>query len=177
MRSIIICIGVLLISYTSMSQSTEESIQKIRVEFQRINASKQLKKIDLYNEDFMEYRTDGGGQLTGYFEKDQLVKCVEWIGVSFGIWIREYYFKDNALFFAYEQEKKFQSVYDTSGEWMNFDTSLEPEIIYEGRYYFDTTQLIKKLTKGERMFNQTFEKSEFLKHINSMTKLLVKTKD
>ena len=66
----------------------------------------------------MEFIPDGGGQLTGIFENDQLIKIVEWTGPSFGIIITEYYLKDNSIFFAYEKENKFKDLFDQSGEWI-----------------------------------------------------------
>ncbi|PKV48889.1 hypothetical protein ATE84_0905 [Aquimarina sp. MAR_2010_214] len=174
MRTILLFIGILVIPFIGVSQNTDEQILKIRAEFQRINSNHQLEKMDLYNEEFMEYTTDGGGQLTGYFENGQLVKYIEWIGVSHGSIVIAYYLKEGKLFFAYEQENKFKSVYDASGEWMSFDTSLQPETIFEGRYYFNNSRLIKELKKGERMFNRVFEQSKFLEHAHVMSNTLRK---
>lgn len=176
MRIILLFIGIFTISFIGVSQNIDEQILKIREEFQRINSNHQLEKIDLYNEEFMEHTTDGGGQLTGYFENDQLVKYVEWIGVSYGSVVIEYYLKEGKLFFAYEQENKFKSLYDPSGEWMSFDTSLQPETIFEGRYYFNTSKLIKELKKGERMFNSVFEPSKILEHAHILSNVLSKNR-
>ncbi|WP_106791659.1 hypothetical protein [Aquimarina sp. Aq78] len=174
MRTILLFIGILAIPFIGIFQNTEELIQKIRTEFRRINSNHQLKKIDLYNEEFMEYTTDGGGQLTGYFENGKLVKYVEWIGVSYGSIVIEYYLKKGKLFFAYEQENKFKSVYDSSGEWMYFDTSLPPETIFEGRYYFNNSKLIRELNKGDRISDRVFEPSKILKRVYLMTDILRK---
>ncbi len=176
MRNVLLFIAILTIPFIGVSQNIDEQILKIREEFQRINSNYQLDKVDLYNEEFMEYTTDGGGQLTGYFEKGQLVKYVEWIGVSYGSIAIEYYLKEGKLFFAYEQENKFKSVYDTSGEWMYFDTSLPPETLFEGRYYFNNSKLIKELTKGERMFNRVFEQTKFLDHAYVLSDVLIKNR-
>ncbi|WP_103068989.1 hypothetical protein [Aquimarina sediminis] len=180
MRNIQLFIGLLFISFIGTSQNTNEIILKIRSEFQRINSLNQLEKIELDNEDFMNelygHTTDSGGQLIGYFENGQLVKYTEWIGLHHGYFTTEYYFKNNKLFFVYDQEKMFKSVYDESGEWMNFDTSLEPETIFEGRYYFDNTKLIKKLTKGSHLSNRGYELSKILEHSNLASKILKSTK-
>ncbi|WP_109851014.1 hypothetical protein [Aquimarina sp. AU58] len=176
MRNVLLLIGMLVIPFIGVSQNTDEQILKIREEFQRINSNHQLEKIDVYNEEFMEYTTNGGGQLTGYFENGQLVKYVESIGVSYGSIVIEYYLKEGKLFFAYEQENKFKSVYDSSGEWMSFDTSLPPETIFEGRYYFNHSKLIKELKKGERLFNRIFKQTKFLEHAHVLSKVLRKNR-
>ncbi|WP_024769754.1 hypothetical protein [Aquimarina macrocephali] len=176
MRIILLFIGILTIPFIGISQNTEELIQKIRTEFQRINSNHQLEKVDLYNLEFMVQTRDDGAQLTGYFENDQLVKCTEWIGLHHGFIVTEYYLKEGKLFFAYEQENKFKSVYDESGEWMSFDTSLPPETIFEGRYYFNNSRLIKELKKGERIFNRVFEPSKILERVDLMIDILRKNR-
>ena len=167
-------IGILVIPFIGVSQNTDEQILKIRTEFQRINSNHQLEKVDLYNLEFMVQTRDNGAQLTGYFENDQLVKCTEWIGLHHGFIVTEYYLKDNQLFFAFEQENKFKSAYDKSGEWMYFDTSLQPEIIFEGRYYFNNSKLLKKLNKGDRIFNRVFEQSKPLERVHMLSDALRK---
>ncbi len=175
MKNINFIIVLFVIPLIGASQGSDELILKIRAEFQRINSSKYLEKIELFNDDFMDYRTDGGGQLTGFFEKEQLVKITEWIGLSQGTLITDYYLKDGHLFFAYEQEYKFKNVVDESGEWIGFNTS-EEEIIFEGRYYFNNHVLTKKLIKGEQMFKQSFDQAEFLEHANLIYQVLLKRK-
>jgi hypothetical protein len=176
MRTILLFIGILVIPFIGISQNTEELIQKIRTEFQRINSNHQLEKVDLYNLEFMVQTRDDGAQLTGYFENDQLVKCTEWIGLHHGFIVTEYYLKEGKLFFVYEQENKFKSVYDSSGEWMYFDTSLPPETIFEGRYYFNNSKLIRELNKGERMFNRVFVPSKILERVSVMIDVLRKNR-
>ncbi|NMH87102.1 hypothetical protein [Flavivirga algicola] len=175
MRNIKLLIGFLVIPLTGMSQGSNELILKIRAEFQRINSVKHLEKIELFNADFMDYRTDGGGKLTGFFENDQLVKITEWIGPSYGTIITDYYLKDGELFFAYQQENKFKNIIDESGEWIGLDTS-ELDIIFEGRYYFNDRILIKKLIKGKRMFDKFFDQAKFLEHTNLIVQTLLKSK-
>ncbi len=176
MRTILLFIGILVIPFIGISQNTEELIQKIRTEFQRINSNHQLEKVDLYNLEFMVQTRDDGAQLTGYFENDQLVKCTEWIGLHHGFIVTEYYLKEGKLFFVYEQENKFKSVYDSSGEWMYFDTSLPPETIFEGRYYFNNSKFLRELNKGERMFNRVFEPSKILERVHVMIDVLRKNR-
>ncbi|TDQ28618.1 hypothetical protein [Tenacibaculum caenipelagi] len=175
LKKIILFIAFLITPLMSISQNTDDLILKIRTEFQRINSNNQLEKIELFNEEFMGYRADGGGQLTGYFENNKLVKITEWIGPSYGSLITESYFKDNQLFFVYQKENKFKDILDNSGEWIGLDASKE-ETKFEGRYYFDKNILIKQLLKGKRVFNQIFKPARFIEHTNSTAELLRKRK-
>ncbi|WP_428743410.1 hypothetical protein [Tenacibaculum sp.] len=166
----------LMIPWINNAQNTDKLIQKIRTEFQRINSNNKLEKIELFNKDFMEYRTDGGGQLTGYFENNNLVKITEWIGTSHGSITTESYFENNGYsFFAYQKENKFKNIFDKSGEWIGLDTS-EEQTKFEGRYYFHKNKLIKQLLKGKRVFNLNFERAKFIEHVNSTAELLRKKK-
>ncbi|AZJ34539.1 hypothetical protein [Tenacibaculum singaporense] len=173
MKSTILFITFLIVPLVGISQNSDELILKIRTEFQRINSSNQLETVELFNEEFMEYRADGGGQLTGYFDNNNLVKITEWVGPTYGSIITESYFKDNQLFFVYQKENKFKDILDSSGKWIGLDASKE-ETKFEGRYYFYNKILIKKITKGKRMFAQVFEQTKFLEHVNSTAELLRK---
>lgn len=173
MKNTILLVTFLIIPLVGISQNSDELILKIRAEFQRINSNSKLEKIELFNEEFMKYRADGGGQLTGYFENNKLIKTTEWIGPSYGSIITESYFKGNQLFFVYQKENKFKDILDNSGEWIGFNTSKE-ETKFEGRYYFYNNILIRKITKGKRIFDQVFEQTKFLEHVNSTAELLRK---
>ncbi len=175
MQNIKLLLSLLLIPLTGLCQDSDQLITEIRAEFKRINSTSQLEKIELFNDTFMEYHTDGGGQLTGFFENNNLVKITEWIGPSHGTLITDYYLKDGKLFFAYQQENKFKDIFDESGEWIGLNTSQE-ETKFEGRYYFHNKKLIKQLNKGTRMFDQVFEQRKFLEHMNSIAELLRKKK-
>lgn len=94
-------------------------------------------------EEFMDHVTDGGGELTGYYKKDTLVKIVEWIGASFGNRTREFYFKGRKLFFAFEKFESF--VEKDNGELDLSKTSTT----YEARYYFNSGKLIDKKITGK----------------------------
>lgn len=175
MQNIKLLLVVLIVPFLGVSQNIDETILKIRKEFQRINSNTTLKKIDLYNEEFMEYIPDGGGQITGCFENDDLVKITEWMGPSYGVIITEYYLKDGDIFFAYQKENKFKDVFDASGDWMHFDTS-KLEIKFEGRYYFENRKLIKELNKGNPLFDRTFKETEFLEQANIYAEILKKSR-
>ncbi len=165
----IISIFVTLTLTATHGQSTEELISNIRTEFKRINTEAKLRTIELNNEEFLEQMTDGGGQLTGYLEDNQLVKFKEWVGLSIGNVESEYYFKKGELFFIYQQENRFANKED--GEVGDIDYSRQ-EVIFEGRYYLNQGQLIKELEKGDRFFSRDFEVSRTLKHAKKNIQLL-----
>jgi uncharacterized protein YuzB (UPF0349 family) len=121
---------LVFLGLSSYGQTKEQIIRNIRQQFQSINSDKTLKKVSLENEEFLENMTDGGGELTGYFKKDSLVKIVEWIGLSYGSRTREYYFRDENLIFVFE---KFESFIETRDGLDHSNT----KITFEGRYYFD----------------------------------------
>src|SRR5258706_8459542 len=75
------------------AQSKAVMIAAIRKDFQAINADKTLSKKTLSDEEFLENQPDGGGELTGYYKNDTIVKITEWIGLSYGNRTREFYFK------------------------------------------------------------------------------------
>ncbi|MHA7058958.1 hypothetical protein ACWGOQ_0017160 [Aquimarina sp. M1] len=155
------------------AQSEEEIIIEIRNEFNRINNLQSLEKIDLFNDEFLNFTPDGGGQLSGYFENDQLVKIVKWIGPSFGIIVTEYYLKNDKIIFAFNTEKKFKDIFDASGEWMHLDTSVA-ENKFEARYYFHNESLIRQIEKGKRITESSFHKETFIRNMHTLGKLLKK---
>lgn len=159
----IITILVTLSLTASYGQSTEQLISNIRTEFKRINSSEELDQIRLSNEEFMEHMTDGGGSLTGYFENGNLVKIVEWIGLSFGNREIEYYLKNDSLFFAFEVESRFAD--KEGGLLAEFDYS-KLVTAFEGRYYFNNTELIKKIEQETEfnLFTHDFDKRKFLQN-------------
>jgi hypothetical protein len=123
-------------------QNDSETIKNIRKEYVRINGLSSLQRVTLSGEDFLENIPDGGGELTGYFKKDSLLKMTEWIGLSFGNMIREFYFRNKELFFVYE---KFDSFLEIKN---GLDLS-HTKRTFEGRYYFNNKRLIKKLESGK----------------------------
>lgn len=129
------------------AQAKSGLIATIKKDFRAINTDKTLTKKTLSNEEFMENITDGGGELTGFYKKENLVKIIEWVGLSYGNRTREFYFKDNRLFFVYE---KFQSfvINDSTGEMDH----AKVKTTFEGRYYFSNTKVIEQKITGKRTF-------------------------
>src|ERR1700752_4941469 len=103
----IILLFLLIFSLAIYGQAHEDIIKNIRKDFKAINTDTTLKKISLENEEFLENVPDGGGELTGFFKADSIVKITEWIGLSYGNRIREYYYKHDKLFFIFEKFESF----------------------------------------------------------------------
>ena len=169
-------IGTIFITLTlttSYCQSTERLISNIRTEFKRINTEAKLRTTELNNEEFLEHMTDGGGSLTGYFENGRLVKFVEWIGLSFGNLETEYYLKNDELFFAYQEVRRYAD--KEGGLPAEFDYSKLITVL-EGRYYFNDGELIKEIEKGtetkKRIFSNKFEEEKFLQQAKNRAKQL-----
>jgi len=127
---------------TNQTQKTDSLVKKLRKEFQAINSDTTLKTVSLEDDEFMEEATDGGGELSGFLKNKSLVKIVEHVGISHGNRTREFYFKDNKLFFVFS---KFESFMQTNN---GLDLS-KLKTSFEGRYYFNNEKLVTRKTKGE----------------------------
>ncbi|HEU0111600.1 MAG TPA: hypothetical protein VFQ73_12030 [Flavisolibacter sp.] len=128
------------------AQAKTGLMANIRKEVALINSDSMYKKRTLENEAFMENMTDGGGKLTGYFKNKQIKKIYQWIGLSNGIEITEFYFKNGQLIFVYEQFNSF--VYNNKDQ----PDLTKTETTFEGRYYFHNNKLIDYLTTGHNRF-------------------------
>lgn len=90
-----------------------------------------LKAITLKNQEFLETMTDGGGELTGYFKGDKVVKITSWVGLSYGIEKYDFYYKGGDLY--YVQENLDQFLYNAgTDQWDHSKT----QVIYSGWYLF-----------------------------------------
>ena len=140
---------VMGIMITTLSAQNKQSlVNEKRKVFDEINASPSLRKITLENEDFLQHMTDGGGELVGYYNKDELVKMKEWIGLSQGNRSRMYYFRNNQLIMVVEKFNSFVPKGD------GLDKS-KTKTTYEGSYYFHNNKLINQEVKGKRNFDDT----------------------
>lgn len=139
----------MIISVVSTSiakgQKKETSIKDIRQEFQKINTDKNLETTKIDAEEFLENATDGGGELTGFKRNDTVVKIIEWIGISYGNRIREFYFRNQKLIFVYEKFDAFVPDEET-GELNKSKT----KSVFEGRYYFNNKKLIEQKLTGKK---------------------------
>jgi hypothetical protein len=148
MRTITLISSVFLLFCFSLvaAQDQQLVIRQIRKECNAINTDKVMKKVVLNNEDFLDQMPDGGGRLTGFYQKGIVKKIVCWIGLSFGTETAEYYFKNNKLIFVYEQFNTF--VFDKKTQQLRYDATAKT---FEGRYYFDGDHLMAKDIKGKKM--------------------------
>src|SRR5579871_4069993 len=135
---------VFLFSFSVFSQTDNIMINKIQKIVQQINndSGYTIKKLD--NDEFLDHTTDEGGELTAYFKNGQLVKIIEWIGLSSCVNITEYYLQDNKLIFTYTKGSQY-SYNESSG---NFDRNKLSNTM-ECRFYYDNDKLIRHAFKGE----------------------------
>src|SRR6187549_1459111 len=134
-----------VILIVSFAQTKDEQIKLIRKKFEAINKDTTLRKVTLENEEFLTNMTDGGGELTGFYNNKQIKKIYEWIGLSNGISIKEFYFDKGQLIFVYEKFNSF--VFDDKKD--EFDLT-KIKTIFEGRYYFSNKKLFSESTKGDK---------------------------
>jgi len=151
--SLFLVLTVFAGSQACYGQAKQEAITGIRKQFQAINADTTFKTITLEGEDFLEYTTDGGCSLTAYLRKDTIVKMVEWIGISYGNRIREYYFGHKALIFVYERFESFVQKEDGLDYTKTTPT-------FQGRYYFNKGHLIEQRSDGKRTMTEREEDIE-----------------
>ncbi|MEO7210541.1 MAG: hypothetical protein ABIY35_06330 [Chitinophagaceae bacterium] len=134
---------LLLFCSQTFAQADSIVIKKIRKTVEQINKDCGYTIKILDNEEFMGQITDGGGQVTGYFKKGQLVKIDEFIGLSSCVNTTTYYLKDNKLIFVYTQGKEFQYVDSIA----TFNSSIQT-VTMECRFYFENDKMIESIFKG-----------------------------
>lgn len=127
------------------AQAQTDAIQDIRTKFATINQMEFQEVLTLENEQFLAQIPDGGGQLTAYYQDGQMYKLVEWIGLSMGQRVTEYYFWEEDLFFVFQLEKGFG--FDEEAGAIDYD---QLEEVFTGRYYLRDGQIIKILQKGQQ---------------------------
>jgi hypothetical protein len=141
MRPVLIMI-LFLFSTLSYTQTNITKVDKIRTTVEQINKETGYTTRTLENEEFLQQLPDGGGTLTGYFKNKQLVKLVEWIGLSSCVNITEYYLQNNKLIFVFIQGKEFQYV-DSLATFNDRQT-----VTMECRFYYDNPKIIKSVVHG-----------------------------
>jgi hypothetical protein len=122
-------------------QERYNRIDVIRNQVQKINTMKGLTVKVLEGEEFLEHTPDGGAELKGYFKNGELVKIVEWIGLSSCVQITEYYLQNKKLIFVYVQGKNFEYLKPTG--------ATRPKLVMQCRFYYENNQLIKSLMQGK----------------------------
>ena len=172
-RNIFLLFATFTFISTCFTQAKSDIIDGIRVEFKYINADNDLKKVTLENEEFLENMTDGGGELTGYFNKGQIKKFPQWVDLSNGNKTTEFYFKNGHLIFVYEKFASFP--FNTKTEQLDHTKT---ETTFEGRYYFHNNKLIDYRTTGHNRFeDDTIDPEKtLLKEASKDVKQLTKIK-
>ncbi|QKG52608.1 hypothetical protein [Hymenobacter sp. BRD67] len=140
----ILAVSMVLSFQTVFGQTNIDKVVRIKREVEQINLQGGYAKKTLANEAFMPNITDGGGQLTGYFKDGQLMKIVEWVGLSSCINTTEYYFQNGNLIFVYTQGKIFKYEKNKS----SYNPAVEA-VAMEARFYFSDSKMIKSILKGE----------------------------
>jgi hypothetical protein len=149
------------------AQDKATLINAIRKEFNAINHDTTLKKVVLENEEFLPDMTDGGGQLSGFYQAGQIRKIVSWVGRSNGNEVCEFYFQDGKLIFVYAQFNAF--VYDEKQQALRLDAT---EKTFEGRYYFHDGKLIEQTITGRNWFEDGDVEKMLLTRADDNKKLL-----
>jgi hypothetical protein len=147
-KKIFLFLSFLCLSEIILSQNKTELINDIRKEFRSINSDSNYTKVTLDAEDFLDNSPDNGAELTGFYKDGKIKKIRSWIGLSYGIDIKEFYFKNGSLIFVYEKFDSF--VYDEKKGEFNYSKT---ETIYEGRYYFNDKKLINSKITGQKRFD------------------------
>jgi hypothetical protein len=149
---LLVLFPVLLLSIHSiiLGQNSDQDIARIKQIFKGVNSDTHLKKLVVEGEDFLEQTTDGGASLTGYFSKEELVKISEWIGLSFGIRQRVFYFDSTQVIFCFVMEQHFK-ITDTG---LNYNKT---ELVFQGRYYYKSNTLIQKKLTGSGFWDKKDE--------------------
>ena len=112
-----------------------------------INSDKNLKKITLSTDEFLEHTPDGGGELVGYFGNNQIRRISVSVGISIGVRTYDYYFDKEKLIFVHEILDGY--LYNDSLGVFDFTKT---EMNFSGSYYFKNNKLIDSITIGHNRF-------------------------
>lgn len=158
-----------LISSSTFGQGFNERHSQLTKFAETINQQlNSCKTVTLKNGEFLENLTDGGGTLIGFFARNELVKIELEVGISYGKYQYEYYFKDSELYYIIETFNQYSydvdsDTWDYSKLEQNFrgDYVFQPDFDYEsiGHNHFEDDLLDpEKVLKEEAL-----EYSEILK--------------
>src|SRR6187399_2871529 len=103
MKPILIIISIFLFATFSIAQDRDEIINDIQNKIEDIHLDTSLKSVTLQNEEFLPQMTDGGGELTGFYKGDKIYRIYQSVGISYGVYITEYYFWKNKLMFVHDK--------------------------------------------------------------------------
>lgn len=170
--SAILLLGMISCIY---SQDKNPIIMAISQKAEAIDSIENYEILSLQNEEFLDQMTDGGSQLEAYLKNDSIYKIRVEVGLSYGVLKTEYYYWEETLIFAHQQEKVFKHIYHAA------DTAvidLSPAEAYEliesseKSYYFQADTLVGTKEKGESLFGNETAK-EAVEDIYSSSKELL----
>jgi hypothetical protein len=140
---------VKLIVFVALAKAQQPFIRKQTDSIcKTIDKDVQLKKKIFAQEDFMEKVTDEGGELTVYYKNTLVHRIKEWVGLSYGVIIRNYYFINKELLFVKEEEYLYEA--DEAGNIHKKKLSKKPGFL--GKYYFLKSKLIDEESLGHNRF-------------------------
>ena len=133
-------------TYAASAQSsvndTSEAVQRIRKEFQLINANENtFKKVEKELPD----ESSEGGALQKFYDQDKkLRKVVNTFYTEITRDREEYYIKNDSLFFVFTRHERYKEP---------IQVNMHPTIreVTENRYYFDDLRLILWLRNKEKI--------------------------
>lgn len=159
---LLIILAILAISCNQPTNSNNEEDSSIENKYyteamtyiQSFESNQNLDSVVLDGEDYLEYNTDNGAILTGYYQDDNLVKITQNLGLSLGFVDTEYFLKDDKLYIVRESERTFPEMKDESGNITGLDYSDLQEnyqklIITEGNITMDTLLMGKKVVSPQ----------------------------
>ncbi len=137
----ILTVCAFVISSSGYAQNAIEHIRK-KVQVINIYQNHQISEKDLAQV-FPDY-TSEGGYIKGFFRNGTLEKIVVVVNQSNGKLIEEYFMDNQRLVFVFTRQERY--LYDAATDQWNYDQSTP---VFEGRYYFQSEQLIKAVLDGE----------------------------
>lgn len=148
MRTLISLIAFFLILINpAFSQGFSEKYPENFKQAKAIDEEKDYEVATLENNDFLCRMTDGGGELSGYFMDDHLMKMEARIHTSLGIRTFRYYFSRGRLFYINEFFEQFS--YEPATDTINYS---ETELTFNGHYIFRDEKLSDYETLGHNRF-------------------------
>ena len=119
--------------------------------------------------------TDNGGKLKGFFKNDTIYKIIDLTGISYAVFVTEYYFWKDRLIFVYNTEFDYKHTYDSLGQFSGFDYS-GTELKYEARHYYKNEKEIKKIENGKQLI-KTDSAIDYIEEALALKDLLKNKKD
>jgi hypothetical protein len=154
-KKLILVIVCVLFSHSSFSQSTKSDIKEIRKNYKEVvkNKNSFFKK----SQDLMGGSSEGG-QAVAYFEEDIIrLIAISWYG-EMGKTTRSYYYKNEKLFFIFEEIYTYNAPIYYDKETAKEDNSVEffddkKTTRLENRYYYKNNELIRVLDHAKKQQN------------------------